>query len=508
MNLNFSNYGRLLLSAFCLLPGFIAFAGFASPLAAEQLTGSRPNIILVMTDDQGYAQLGRHGHPWIHTPNLDELFDRSTRFTAFHVDPTCSPTRSALLTGRYPFKNGVSHTILERERLTLRATTLAQLLKQAGYHTGIFGKWHLGDEEPYQPQQRGFDETFIHGAGGIGQAYDCSCADAPHNNYFDPVIRHNGKFEQTKGFCTDVFFIQALGWIKSQRNSKEPFFAYITPNAPHGPYFAPDAYKKPFLERGFRQASAGFYGMIENIDANVGLLLSKLAEWKLEENTLVIFLSDNGTTAGGPGAGVVGRDTDGTEMHFYNAGMKGLKGSIDEGGTHVPAFFYWKGHLPPGCEIDRIAAHIDLLPTLVALAGGEVPSELNIDGRNLLSLLADPKAAWPDRNLFFHIGRWEKGSNPDDAKFINYAVRNQQYRLTNNKELFDIEADPGQTHDVAAKHPEVVAAMRADYEKFWAEMRPLLVNEEVPLSKTRPYFFLFEQQKAKGGIPAWEPPEL
>jgi arylsulfatase len=228
----------------------------------------------------------------------------------------------------------------------------------------------------------------------------------------------------------------------------------------------------------------------------------------MEENTLVIFLSDNGTTGGGPGMGVVGHEPDGTEMRFYNAGMKGLKGSIDEGGTHVPAFFYWKGHLQPGREIDRIAAHIDLLPTLVALAGGEVPSELQVDGRNLLPLLAEPQTKWPDRNLFFHVGRWEKGSNPDRAKHIRCAVRNQRYRFTNNQELFDIAADPGQQHDIAGEHPDVVAALRADYEKFWAEIRPLLVNEDVPLSKTRPFFLLFEQQKAGAGIPAWQPPEL
>jgi len=494
-----------------MLSLWLAFAlvcvvGFCRPLAANELAGSRPNIIVVMTDDQGFAQLGRHGHPWLQTPHLDALYDQSTRFTDFHVSPTCSPTRAALLTGRYPFRNGVSHTILERERLTLTATTLAQLLKKAGYHTGIFGKWHLGDEDAYQPQRRGFDEVFIHGAGGIGQAYNSSCADAPGNRYFDPIIRHNGKFKQTSGFCTDVFFAQALGWIKQQRTAKEPFFAYITPNAPHGPFLALEKDKQRFLELGFTEPQAGYYGMIENIDANIGRLMAKLDEWNLAENTLVIFLSDNGTTGGGPEK-VAGRADDGTELKFHNAGMKGLKGSIDEGGTHVPAFFCWPSRLKAGREIDRLAAHIDLLPTLVALAGGEGPSELAIDGRNLLPLLADPHVDWPDRNLFFHVGRWEKGANPDEAKYKNCAVRNQRFRLTNNRELFDIEADPGQKQNVIHQHPEAVAAMRKAYDAWWQEVRPMLVNEDVPLSKTRPYHVAFELQQAQEGIPRWQPQE-
>src|SRR5262249_48875430 len=172
-----------------------------------------PNIILIMTDDQGYGDLGCHGNPHLKTPSLDRLHQESVRFTDFHVSPTCSPTRSALMTGRHEFKNGVSHTINERERLTLTAITLPQVLKRAGYRCGIFGKWHLGDEDDYQPGRRGFDEVFIHGAGGIGQSYSGSCGDAPGNKYFDPVIRHNGKFVKTAGYCTDVFFRQALAWI-------------------------------------------------------------------------------------------------------------------------------------------------------------------------------------------------------------------------------------------------------------------------------------------------------
>ena len=219
---------------------FALIAIAVTALAKDAVAEARPNIVLVITDDQGYGPVSRHGHPWIRTPHLDDLYDHSTRFTRFLVSPTCAPTRSALMTGRHPMRNGVTHTILERERMTLDATTLPQLLQQQGYTCGIFGKWHLGDEDPYQPGQRGFDEVFIHGAGGIGQAYQCSCADAPGNKYLNPIVRHNGKFVKSSGFCTDVFFSAALDWMAKERNNDRPFFAYVTTNAPHGPFIAPD----------------------------------------------------------------------------------------------------------------------------------------------------------------------------------------------------------------------------------------------------------------------------
>src|ERR1043165_5294807 len=186
-------------------------------LSAAPLAGRKPNIIFILTDDQGYGDMSCHGHPVLRTPNMDRLHDEGVRFTDFHVSPTCSPTRSAVMTGRHEFRNGVTHTILERERLTLKATTLAQVLKSAGYRTGIFGKWHLGDEAEYQPNRRGFDEAFIHGAGGIGQTYAGSCGDAPGNSYFNPAILHNGTFEKTEGYCTDLFFSRALTWMDERR---------------------------------------------------------------------------------------------------------------------------------------------------------------------------------------------------------------------------------------------------------------------------------------------------
>ncbi len=488
----------------CWLPALLALGPFVT--ANEELSGSRPNIVLVMTDDQGYGPVARHGHPWLATPNLDALYDSSTRFTRFLVSPTCSPTRSAIMTGRHPLKNGVTHTILERERMTLDATTLPQILKSAGYTTGIFGKWHLGDEEAYQPQQRGFDEVFIHGAGGIGQAYDCSCADAPGNKYFDPVIRHNGSFVKTQGFCTDLFFGAALGWIDQSRRDQTPFFAYIATNAPHGPFIAPPKNAKRFTDLGFGADQAGFYGMIENIDENMGLLMSKLSQWQLLDNTLVIFMSDNGMTGGGSGkpGKSLGTSADGKPMPFYNADMKGLKGSADEGGVRVPFFVRWDGHLPPGRDVERIAAHLDILPTLAALAGAEIP-QAQVEGRSLLPLLVDPQCEWPDRYLFTHKARWPTGSEPNQHMFQDCAVRNQRFRFVNNSQLYDMLADPGQTQNVIAQHPQVVADMRAAYLKFWQEARPLMVNESAPMSPTRPFHVLYEQQLKAGGIPDWQP---
>ena len=474
--------------------------------ADENARTVRPNIVLIITDDQGYAPLGRHGHPWLQTPHLDALHDASTRFTRFLVSPTCSPTRSAMMTGRHSMRNGVTHTILERERLTLDAITLPQVLKQAGYTTGIFGKWHLGDEELYQPQQRGFDETFIHGAGGIGQAYDCSCADAPMNSYFDPVIRANGQFVKTRGFCTDVFFTAATHWIDRQRQQSKPFFAYISTNAPHGPFLAPESAKQRFLNCGFGEEQAAFYGMIENIDENTGRLMAHLDHWSLLSNTVIIFMSDNGMTGGGSGRpGVaMGKTPSGIEMKPYNTNMKGLKGSTDEGGVRVPFFVRWDNHWTAGRDIDRIAGDIDIFPTLATIAGAKVP-ERQVEGRSLVALLNNPSTEWSDRYLFTHVGRWETGREPNDFQWKNFSVRNQRFRLVNNTELFDMEADPSQQTNVIDIHAQTVAEMRAAYDIWWKETRPLMVNEDAPLSKVRPFHELYNQQVKLTGIPEWKP---
>lgn len=482
-----------------------------SAIAASE----KPNVILVMTDDQGYPVVGAHGHPWIKTPHLDKMHGQSVRFDRFMMGSTCAPSRAGIMAGVHSIKNGVTHTIYERERLSLKATTLAEVLKPAGYTSGYFGKWHLGDEAAYQPENRGFDEVFIHGAGGIGQAYPGSCADVPKNGYFDPVFKHNGTFVKTKGYCTDVLFKATLGWVKSLKDSDKPFFAFLSPNAPHGPFIAPPAYQKRFEDLGFNNKAAGFYGMIEHIDYNMGVMFEQLEKWNLLENTIVIFTSDNGMTRTGCGLkGFDGRpqkklgtDTEGNPMMSYNAGMKGLKGTVDEGGVRVPFLVQWNGAIKEGRTVDTVVSYLDILPTLVDLAGAKLPETHAFEGRSLKPLLMEKDPEWQDRLLFQHVTRWNRGADPDQFKWKKYSVRNQRFRLVEGV-LYDMENDPDQNKDVTAEHPELVAEMKKAYEEFWDEARPLMINDGVPLAKEKPFHVDYKKQKESGGIPAWKEPEL
>jgi len=465
-----------------------------SPKEEEKQTP--PNIILVMTDDQGYGDLACNGHPFIQTPNIDKLYAQCTRFTDFQVSPTCSPTRAALMSGRAPFKNGVTHTILERERMALSSTTIGEILKTAGYTTGIFGKWHLGDADEYQPDRRGFDEVFIHGAGGIGQSFPGTQGAVPGTGYFNPIIKHNNTFVQTEGYCTDVFFGQALTWIK--QNKDKPFFAYIPTNAPHGPFIVDDQYKALYQDKCEGDVPA-FYGMITNIDENMGLLMQKLEEWNLADNTLLIFMTDNGTSRGDK---------------VFNYGMKGKKGSVHEGGTRVPLFFRLPGKTKAGVDVDHLTRHYDILPTLAELAGAELSNTMDLDGRSLLPLIDNPNAEWSDRSTFFHKGRWGKANgperwskgntNPDSAKYVGFAVRNEQWRLVGKDELYDINEDPGEQNNVAEENPEVVASMLREYSLWWDEVRPMMVNEDASLKTGKPFVEQFNKQKETSGIQNWK----
>ena len=480
----------------------------------------KPNIIFVLTDDQGYADLSVHGSPDVHTPNLDKLYDQSIGLTNFHVSPTCAPTRSAIMSGKYPFQSAITHTIFERERMTLSNTTiLPQVLKLAGYTTGMFGKWHLGDEEEYQPRKRGFDETFAHGAGGIGQAYPGTCADVPDNDYFDPVIMHNGKFVKTKGFCTDVFFQQALGWIKEQKDKPNPFFTYLSLNAPHGPFLAPEEYKEKFKEKGYPEKAQGFYGMVENIDANMGLLMKKMEEWNLDENTILIFMTDNGKTGFGM-------------ANTYNAGMRGMKASPFEGGTRVPFFIRWPKRLNSNIDIDVLAGHIDILPTLAEMVDVDISKITDLSGKSLLPLFKNPKAEWEDRYLFFHVARWGKylpeeefekyshlslakymttdknEADPNNHKYLKMAVRGQRFRLVNNQELYDYGKSHDKSPNVIEQYPEEAAKMKAAYDAWWNSMLPYLTQENESLNKEKPFHIDYEKQKASGGIPKHQFPDI
>lgn len=478
---------------------------FGTSLQAAGLAGKRPNIILVMTDDQGMGDLTCLGNTVLKTPNLDRFYGRSTRLTDFHVSPTCAPSRSSIFSGRHEFRNGVTHTIKEREKMALSTTTFPELLHDSGYETGIFGKWHLGDEDAFQPYNRGFSHVFIHGAGGIGQSYEGSCADFPPNRtdkYFDCVILENDTIVQTEGFCTDVFFEAALGWTKKQLDADRPFFTYISTNAPHGPMIAPEESRKRFEDLGYDGNTAGRYGMIENIDDNFGRLVSKLDEWNAWENTLVIFMTDNGQ------ASRSGK-LNGKKVTLHTAGFKTGKGSPYEGGTHVPAFWRWQGVLPEGQDISALTGHIDLYRTFTDLAGVEIPSAVQeIDGRTLLPLLENPQSDWDDRELFVHQGRWAKGADPNESKFKNCAVRTQRWRFVNNSELFDISSDPYENTNVIDDHPEVVTRLRAAYDQWWIDTVPMMVNEGTPYPDEQPQAVRYEKQLAEQGIPPWKSPAL
>jgi arylsulfatase len=377
--------------------------------------------------------------------------------------------------------------------MTLDAVTLPQILKSAGYSTGIFGKWHLGDEEEYLPNRRGFDEMFIHGGGGIGQSYPGSCGDAPGNSYFDPVLLHNDKFVKTQGYCTDLFYAQATQWIDAQRHSGQPFFAYIATNAPHAPYTARPADAHLYEAKVDKPQLAHFYGMIHNIDENIGKLLSQLAMWGIDQQTLVIFMNDNGTAAG---------------QTVFNAGMRGAKGTAWLGGTRSSAFWRWPGTLP-AAECGQLSAHIDILPTLAEISGAKLPpaAQQQIEGRSLLPLLQDPAADAADRHLFTHVGRWPKLADPNSQKYKQAAVRNRRWSLVSPDggekpkwQLYDLQSDYGQKQDVIEQHPQVASQLQAQFEAWWSDCLPKLVNEKVLGPDLNPYAVRFWNQF--GGQPS------
>jgi arylsulfatase A-like enzyme len=477
---------------------FSILIGSVTPSHAA-LEGSKPNVIFILTDDQGYGDVSAHGNPVLKTPHLDRMHAEGLRFTNWHNSPTCSPTRSALMTGRHEFRNGVTHTILERERLTSDATTLAQVLKGAGYSTGIFGKWHLGDEAEYRPEARGFDESFIHGAGGIGQTYPGSCGDAPGNKYFDPAILHNGTFVKTKGYCTDVFFEQAKKWIAATKG-KQPFYCHIATNAPHGPYIARPEDRALYEGKNLGADTENFFGMIHNIDENLGKLFTVLDEWGIAQNTLVVFMNDNGGTAG---------------VKVFNAGMRGSKGSPWIGGVRAISFWRWPGALKPA-DCGALTAHMDFFRTLASLAGAQLDEKLlaqSAEARSLLPLMENPRADWEDRFLFQHVGRWQKDTDPDLAKERNAAVRNTRYTLVREVarvapkaapiesawQLFDVIADPAQSKDIAAQNPEVVQKLKAAYDDWWSSLKGQYdVNEKAIGPKLNPFAEIYWKQFGGG----------
>lgn len=408
----------------------------------------RPNIVLVITDDQGYGDLGCTGNPVVKTPHIDALAAVSSQLTNYHVAPTCSPTRAALMTGHWTDRTGVWHTVNGRSMLREDEITVAKMLGDAGYATGMFGKWHLGDNFPYRAEDRGFAEVYRHGGGGVGQTPDYW-----DNAYFDGHYFHNSRPVAARGFCTDVFFREAQRFIRECVANGRPFYAHIAPNAPHGPLHAPADYLARYSNQ--PPALAAFFAMITNIDDNVGALRKLIAELGVAENTLFIFTTDNGTATG---------------EQVFNAGMRGKKGSEYDGGHRVPFFAHWPAG---GWNRERrnptLCHAIDVAPTLLEVAHATAPPAVKFDGRSIRQLLdgVQSPADWPDRFLVTDSQRVR-----DPIKWKQTAVMSQDWRLVNGVELFDMRTDPGQRTNVIDKHPEQAARMRAFYDAWWAELEP------------------------------------
>ena len=413
----------------------------ASLLPAQRPT-KRPNIVLIISDDQGYGDLSLHGNPYLNTPNIDRIGKEGAQFTQFQVCPVCSPTRASLMTGRYNYRTGIVDTYLGRSMMHTDEVTMPQIFKEAGYRTGIFGKWHLGDTYPMRPLDRGFEEGIYIKGGGIGQP-----SDPPDgSSYTNPYVYENGKLTQKKGYCTDIFFRGAQEFVAAHR--EEPFFCYVAPNAPHDPLEVPDSYVVPFRGKKLGEKTEKVYGMVANLDENVRNLVNTLDKLYLLDDTILIFMTDNGP-----------------QHERYNAGMRGIKTTVYQGGIRVPFLLRFPRAVKPGWEVHYTAAHIDVLPTLAELCRIRLPANLKLDGRSLAPALTGQPNQWPDRTIFT---QWHRGDEP--VLFQNSAARTQRYKLVNGVELYDMEQDPGESKNIAAQKPGVVAKLRAEQQKWFEDV--------------------------------------
>ena len=464
-----------------LIPGLLCAC------AGAPETVARPNIILIMTDDQGYGDLGFTGNPVVRTPNLDAMASRSARMTTFYVSPVCAPTRASLMTGRYNYRTRVVDTFVGRAMMEPDEVTIAEILREAGYRTGIFGKWHLGDAYPLRAVDQGFEEALVHRGGGIGQPSD---PPGGESKYTDAILFHNGEPVQTEGYITDVLFDEALGWIEQQSERGESFFAYIATNAPHGPFDdVPDGLLAEYAamnlenqqfpqDRGWplpdeanTDRRARIFAMITNIDDNVGRLFERLDALGLTDNTIVVYLHDNGPNG-----------------RRYVAGMRGQKSEVYEGGIRSPLFVHWPARLAAGRTSDRVAAHIDVLPTLLDAAGVALPEGSDIDGRSFLPPLTGESTEWPDRNFVIQTHR---GDVP--VRYHHFMIRNQRWKLVHPSgfgrqsfdgapvfELYDMQADPLESTDIAKQQPETVQDLLAAYDAWFDDVGNTRADNYLP----------------------------
>lgn len=428
---------------------------------------AQPNVIIVMTDDQGYGELSCHGNPVLQTPNLDRLHDESIRLTDYHAAPMCTPTRGQLMSGLDALRNGAMNVSSGRTLLRADLPTMANVFAASGYATGIFGKWHLGDNFPYRPQDRGFQETLWFPSSHIS-----STPDVWNNDYFDDTYSHNGKREAFEGYTTDVFFREAMTWMKGRKEAGQPFFCYLPTAAPHGPHFVPDHYREP-VRRALEAARdrlpkippkqeeplVSYLAMIANIDENMGRLEAFLSHSGLREDTLLVFMSDNGSTMG---------------PIYYNAGMKGKKVTLWEGGHRVPCFVRWPGgSLQPPRDLGGLAEAQDWLPTLIDLCGLKAPDEARFDGVSLAEALRGSEPVPEERMLVINYSRMPIGVNepspnpPSLPRREGAAVLWKRWRLLEDKELYDLDNDPLQERNMIEQYPEVAAKMREHLDAWW-----------------------------------------
>lgn len=407
-------------------------------------TETRPNIVILLSDDQGWGDLSVNGNTNIHTPNIDKIAKNGALFARFYVQPVCSPTRAELLTGRYHPRLGVRSTSEGGERFNLDETTLADAFKKAGYATAAFGKWHSGMQYPYHPNGRGFEEFYGYCSGHWG-------------DYFSPMLEHNGVITQGSGFLADDLTEHAMTYIERHKN--QPFLVYVPFNTPHSPMQVPDRWWNLFKDKSLKMnANKGdeedpdftraALAMCENIDWNVGRIMEKLKELKLEDNTIVIYFSDNGPNA-----------------FRWNGGMKGKKGSTDEGGVRSPLMMRYPKMIKPGTKIIEITGVIDLLPTLVDLTGIAFQPPKPLDGVSLKPLLTKQGTYNKNRLLYSY---WSGQT----------SVRSQQYRLDSKGKLYDMIADPGQSTDISNKVPDVATRLKTAAQKWKAEVLPGIAGKD------------------------------
>ncbi|MCW5516382.1 arylsulfatase [Muriicola sp. Z0-33] len=491
------------------MKSFLLIIAMALPLMASSQLKRTPNVVLIITDDQGFGDLGINGNPHIKTPVLDKFAQESVRFNNFYVSPVCAPTRASLMTGRYSLRTGVRDTYNGGAIMSATEITIAELLKGANYKTGIFGKWHLGDNYPSRPKDQGFDESVIHLSGGMGQVGDFTTWFKGDRSYFDPVLWHNGVQQSYNGYCSDIFAEQAINFI--EQNKKAPFFCYLSFNAPHTPLQVPeqyyDMYKNIDPAAGFETDNRPFspmseknkedarrvYAMVSNVDHNIGKLLQKLEDLKLVEDTLVIFMTDNGP-----------------QQVRYVAGMKGRKGTVYRGGVRVPFYMRYPQKFKGNSTLNAPAAHLDVLPTIAEICNLKPPEDRIIDGRSLVPLINGAKTSLEERPLFFY---WTR-KYPE--KYYGMALQKGDYKLVaytdsdaaiEDFELFNIASDPYEQNNKILEHKQLAGELKFELDSLYGQLmqsKNLINPPQIVIGKPQENPITLNRNDAGGDRGIWD----